>query len=159
MTPAGNVTISKSNEGPSRADIEAAQKVQQLWSTQLDRIRKAAEGWRNAQAGLFGLISILGAVKGPDSVNGLPIEVRVLIGLLLIAALTCAVVGVVVATRAAYGDPREDSLDGDLTERLESWNREELSQAISDVRRARHLTYVTIGLMMTAVVLAWYVPR
>lgn len=63
-------------------------------------IRSAARGWHGIQVGVFGLIGLCGALY--DGGFGLPQWLRVVAGILVLAALALACVGTLLVARVAW---------------------------------------------------------
>ena len=156
MSTPGKVTVSHGTGTVTSEDRAAIAELATLEQTQLDRVRAAAEGWRNGQAALLGLIATVSVVKGPDAINDLPTTWQVIVGVLLLGALLAATAGVTFAIRAVYGDPKVEKIDDDLTTWLKRTKRQQLTRAISDLRAGRRLTYVTLALLTGAIAVSWY---
>jgi hypothetical protein len=135
-----------------------AEELQELRRTELDRIRTAAEKWRNGLAALLALITTIGVVKGQDTIADLPRSAQVTVGALLAAALIAASTGAFLAMRAAYGLPRAEHLLGDPSD-FDRYRWQETRRAVADVRIAIALTFLTLGLLTFAIGMTWYTPR
>lgn len=126
----------------------------------LERVRKAATDWRNAQVATLGLITVVSVVKGQDSIKSLSGPAQVWVGLLLLAALIFAGTGTYLVAEIAYGLPR-------VSARFGTGKREATKvgdDTVLAVRGARNLraglvfTFAALGLMTAAVGVTWYGP-
>ncbi|MEU7259614.1 hypothetical protein AB0B21_27930 [Streptomyces rimosus] len=135
-----------------------AEESRRLLDDELARVRSQAENWRNGLAGLLGLLTAVGIVKGPDTVQGLSGGARAAVGLLLLGGLLLAACGAFFAMRAAFGLPRRRLADASLEELL---TRERLTvrQAVRDLRRAIAAGFLALALVTAGVGLTWYGPR
>lgn len=153
--------VIRSRPGPRPAPDEAADAGMRPTGTDmLERVRKAATDWRNAQVALLGLITVVSVVKGQDSIRSLSGPAQVWVGLLLLAALVCAGTGTYLVAEIAYGLPR-------VSARFRTGNREapkavdDTALAVRGTRRLRAglvFTFVALGLMTAAVGVTWYGP-
>ncbi|MER8031001.1 hypothetical protein ABTZ78_18815 [Streptomyces bauhiniae] len=126
--------------------------------SELDRVRAQAENWRNGLAALLGLLTTVGIIKGPDTVQGLAGMAHVAVGLLLLGGLLFAAAGAFFAMRAAFGLPQRRATEASLEELL---SRQRLStrQAVTDLRRAIGAGFLALALVTSGVGLTWYGPR
>jgi hypothetical protein len=142
--------------GPADPDEEA--RLNKLAETQLERVRKAAEGWRNGLAGLLGLIAIVSVVKGRDTITELPHATQVAVGVLLAAALLAASTGAFFALRAAYGPLTTHEFGPG--ERVLNYQYDLSVDAVRDIKwKAVPLTILTVLLLTVAITLTWYTPE
>ncbi|MBB4714568.1 hypothetical protein ACIQNT_25570 [Streptomyces luteogriseus] len=125
---------------------------------ELDRVRAQAENWRNGLAALLGLLTAVGVVKGPDTVQGLSGVAHAMVGLLLLGGLLLAAGGAFFAMRAAFGLPRRRFAEASLEELL---TRQRLStrEAVRDLRLAIGAGFLALALVTTGIGLTWYGPR
>ncbi|MCZ0978631.1 hypothetical protein O1L60_03680 [Streptomyces diastatochromogenes] len=124
---------------------------------ELARVRAQAENWRNGLAALLGLLTTVGIVKGPDTVQGLSGGTRGAVGLLLLGGLLLAAGGAFFAMRAAFGLPRRRVADASLEELL---TRERLTvrRAARDLQRAVAAGFLALAVVTAGIGLTWYGP-
>ncbi|MEU4279348.1 hypothetical protein ACFY8X_16555 [Streptomyces tanashiensis] len=129
-----------------------------LLAGELARVRAQAENWRNGLAALLGLLTAVGIVKGPDTLQGLSGGARGAVGLLLLGGLLLAAGGAFFAMRAAFGLPRRRVADASLEELL---TRERLTvrRAVRDLRRAIAAGFLALAVVTAGIGLTWYGPR
>jgi hypothetical protein len=153
------VTIREPQGLPARTGNGDADWSEML-KTQLSDTRTSAENWRNGLVAIIGLIATVTIVKGPSEIDGLVKPAAYAVGILLLLALACAVIGTWSALRAAYGEPTvisRESLDrsGGAT-----GHRFVLAtKAIVDLKIAQRTTLLTVGLLVLAIAVTWYGPR
>lgn len=143
------------------ASRSRAEEVQRLRGEQVDAVRKAADKWRTALAGVVALITAVAVIKGRDSVLLVQQPYRIAVGVCVLAALACAAVGSFWGMRAAYGMPRLVVLrrsGGPGTHATAAPELVEAAGAVIDLRRTIVCTYLTLGLLTAAVGLTWYGP-
>ena len=166
MDVAGSGTLPRTNErsielklkpGPvaTREQFERAQFVQQLRSTELDRVREAAKNWRTGLAGLLALITTVTVVKGKATLGDLDSNWQIIEAGLMLAALVAAGYGAYRSLRASFGMPRLVSTRNANQDRFEFQGTK---RAISDLRWAIGLTYATLGFLAIAVGVSWFAP-
>jgi hypothetical protein len=124
-------------------------------SEELREVRAASAGWRTALAAMLGLVTTVSLVKGRDSVAGLGLTVRIVVGCLLLTAVITASVGAFVASRSAFGMPKEEDVPARLDELIRV-ERARVRRAVRDLRIAIVLTFLTLALIVAAVGLFWY---
>ncbi|MGW1513591.1 hypothetical protein [Streptomyces sp. NPDC002394] len=129
-----------------------------LLAGELARVRAQAENCRNGLAALLGLLTAVGIVKGPDTLQGLSGGARGAVGLLLLGGLLLAAGGAFFAMRAAFGLPRRRVADASLEELL---TRERLTvrRAVRDLRRAIAAGFLALAVVTAGIGLTWYGPR
>ncbi|WP_055525481.1 hypothetical protein [Streptomyces graminilatus] len=129
-------------------DRRWAELARELEFSQLDQLRKQAEGWRNGLVGLTALVTVLAVLKGRDDLTNLPSPWQTVATILLGAAYLFLVAGSLVTVRASYGKP------GDLLhlggQSLRKWTLTEIRR----VRRALYLSMAAFALGMTLVAAA-----
>jgi hypothetical protein len=124
---------------------------------QLAGARKQAEGWRTGLTGLTALLAAVTIIKGPQSLSELDTWARWVVVGLLLAAFVLLVIGSLVATRAASGDPGDEIfLDGDA---LRDWMYREAKSVGGDIRLARAAMVVGLSALALATGLTWMGPR
>ncbi|GAA3896507.1 hypothetical protein GCM10023084_56430 [Streptomyces lacrimifluminis] len=120
----------------------------ELEFSQLELLRKQAEGWRNGLIGLTALITVLAALKGRDDLSKLPSPWQTVASSLLGTAFLLLVVGTLLAVRASFGKPGEETFIYGRS--LRSWTLTEVGR----VRRAIYLSVTAFALGMTLVAAA-----
>lgn len=129
-------------------DRRWAELARELEFTQLDQLRKQAEGWRNGLVGLTALVTVLAVLKGRDDLTKLPSPWQTVATVLLGAAYLFLVAGSLVAVRASFGKP------GDMLhlggQSLRKWTLTEIRR----VRLALYLSMTAFALGMTLVAAA-----
>lgn len=148
----GVIRFGRAEGPPDPAD--AADRAK-LAEDELADTRKAAEGWRNGLAGLIALVTTVSVVKGPETIEGLPGWAKGAVGILLLLALVCAVIGARLAIGAAYGQGDLDVIG----ESVSRWKHELATDARQNIEDARGWTYATIGFLVLAIGIVWYVPN
>ncbi|WP_369147199.1 hypothetical protein [Streptomyces sp. R44] len=140
------------------ASRSRAEESRSLLVGELARVRAQAENWRNGLAALLGLLTAVGIVKGPDTLQGLSGGARGAVGLLLLGGLLLAAAGAFFAMRAAFGLPRRRVADASLEELL---TRERLTvrRAVRDLRRAIAAGFLALAVVTAGIGLTWYGPR
>jgi hypothetical protein len=133
------------------ATRDQAELLQELSSTELERVRKAAENWQKGLAAIVALITTVSIVKGNDVITDLPSRWQWTVAGLLVAALVTAALGAYLAMRAAYGLPKP----GPASE-VRRWRREQAKEAISDLQGAIILTFTTLVFLALAVGFTWF---
>ncbi|KQX55790.1 MULTISPECIES: hypothetical protein [unclassified Streptomyces] len=135
-----------------------AEESRGLLEGELARVRAQAENWRNGLAALLGLLTAVGIVKGPDTLQGLSGGARGTVGVLLLGGLLLSAGGAFFAMRAAFGLPRRRVADASLEELL---TRERLTvrRAVRDLRRAVVAGFLALAMVTAGIGLTWYGPR
>ncbi|GGV22090.1 hypothetical protein GCM10010260_72880 [Streptomyces filipinensis] len=147
---------------PGRASTPAsrarAEESRTLLASELARVRAQAENWRNGLAALLGLLTAVGIVKGPDTIQGLSCGARGTVGVLLLGGLLLAAAGAFCAMRAAFGMPKRRVADASLEELL---TRERLTtrRAVRDLHRAIAAGFLALAMVAAGIGLTWYGPR
>lgn len=133
-----------------------AREVLAASARQLSDVRAAAGRWQAGLGGLAGGITVFSLLKGRDDIDKLADPWAVIYGLLLAAALALAMLGSVLAMRAAFGLPR--------VIRTAAWRPG--TSDIADSRAAARLLRAAIGLTLgstaavaATVAVAWYAPQ
>ncbi|MFE6058215.1 hypothetical protein [Streptomyces sp. NPDC056431] len=149
------VTAGTPSTPASRARAEESRR---LLESELTRVRAQAENWRNGLAALLGLLTAVGVVKGPDTLQGLSGWARGTVGVLLLGGLLLSAAGAFFAMRAAFGLPRRRVADASLEELL---TRERLTvrRAVRDLRRAIAAGFLALAVVTAGIGLTWYGPR
>ncbi|MEU5683527.1 hypothetical protein [Streptomyces venezuelae] len=135
-----------------------AEEARRLLDEELSRVRQQAESWRNGLAALLALLTTVGVVKGPDSIQGLTAGTRRTVGILLLGGLALAALGAFLAMRAAFGMPRRRLAEASLEELLVR-QRTVTRRAVTDLRRAIVAGFTALAAVTAAVGLTWYGER
>lgn len=130
-------------------DRRWAELARELEFSQLDQLRKQAEGWRNGLVGLTALVTVLAVLKGRDDLTQLPAPWQTVATALLGAAFLLLLAGSLLAVRASFGRPGEQILLGGQA--LRKWTSDE-------IRRVRRTIYLSafgfaIGMALVAAAL------
>lgn len=149
---------------PAVASTEAAlrdeEELNQAAATQLSNTRKTAENWKNGLAGLLTLVTTVLFIKGKSTVDEFTPGWRIVVGVVLLAALAVAVWGTWLSLRAAYGTPKvvraaDVAAQGGLT----GWRLDQTESAIGDLTVARILAVVAAGLIAVVIALSWWTRK
>lgn len=122
---------------------------------ELREVRSVAANWRAALAAMLALVATVSVVRGRDSVAGIGAVPRILVGVLLLAAVVSAALGAFLSSRSAFGLPKEEDAPRDVTELIAA-ERARVRRAVRDLRAAIVLTFVTLLLIVASVGVAWY---
>ncbi len=127
--------------------------ARELKFSQLQELRKQAEGWRTGLTALTGLLAALAVLKGRENLADLPAAARQGAMILTAVAFLLFVTGAVLAVRAAHGRPGAEVLLGGQA--LRRWTEHEVAR----VRRWLFIASVccVTGLFVIAsgVAVAW----
>ncbi|MEU5339750.1 MULTISPECIES: hypothetical protein [unclassified Streptomyces] len=126
-------------------DRRWAELARELEFSQLDQLRRQAEGWRNGLIGLTALVAVLAVLKGRDDLSRLPSPWQTVATSLLGAAFLLLVAGSLTAVRASFGKPGEVLHLGGQS--LRKWTLTEIRR----VRRALYLSTVAFACGMALV--------
>jgi len=136
-------------------EVQNAQTRDQLASTELDRVRSAAVSWKTGLAALFALIPTLVVVKGTDTVDKLSTSDKTIVGGLIAFGAALALLGTLVALRAAYGPLKRGKVLGDdATVPLMS----EVQKTVFAIRMTRWITIVGSAAIAAAIGYTWAAP-
>jgi len=157
----GTMTRIRGGPAPSREDILAADRIEELARTELERTRAQGKLWRDGLAALITLISASAIVKGRDTAKDLDGPWKYALGSVLVAALVCALVAAIFAMMSAYGPVLQKipvgALAG-LNARQLSEDRRAAGRALHQLRIAIWLTLVTVLFLISAVALTFFAP-
>lgn len=137
----------------ARSDRRWAELARELEFTQLDELRRQAEGWRTGLTGLTALLAVLVVLKGRDDLNGLPDTARLAASGLVAAAFLLLVAGSVLAVRAAHGRLGERTLLAGQA--LRRWTEDEVRRVVRSLRWASVCCVLGVVCAAGAVVVAW----
>ncbi|TGN76379.1 hypothetical protein E5083_14350 [Streptomyces bauhiniae] len=132
-------------------DRRWAELARELEFSQLDVLRKQAEGWRNGLLGLTALVTVVTALKGRDDLSALEAPWRTVAVWLLVGAFLLLLAGSLFAVRASFGRPGERVRLGGQA--LREWTLKEIGR----VRRAVYVSAVALALGVALVVGALFV--
>ncbi|MCX4668823.1 hypothetical protein OG453_19450 [Streptomyces sp. NBC_01381] len=147
---------------PSPQDLEAADRVRALQTTELERVREQASKWRDGLLGLAALFGTVVVFKGRDSLDGLAPWVEWSAAGALLAALVAVIVSAFHAMIAAFGwtsQPMPVGTSNGLHERLLRDDRLRAREAIRRIKIASVLMIAGITAMALATSLALFGPE
>ncbi|MFG3198479.1 hypothetical protein ACGFYT_20370 [Streptomyces sp. NPDC048208] len=134
-------------------DRRWAELARELEFSQLDVLRKQAEGWRNGLLGLTALVTVVTVLKGRDDLSALESPWRTAAVSLLAGAFLLLLTGSLVAVRASFGKPGERVRLGGQA--LREWTLTEIGR----VRRAVYVSAVAltcgVALVVGALFVSW----
>ena len=151
-TGATNVSFFGGSPATSQQRREA-QELDKLDTSELDRVRAAADKWKTGLAGLLALIATVSVVKGRDSFKDLNLDRQHAIIVVVGIALALATIASLLAMRAAYGPLERQSLGAGG---LRALRRQEAANALSDLSLARTLTVFSLIALAAAVGMTWW---
>jgi hypothetical protein len=132
-------------------DLARAELIEEFRSSELDRVRKAAENWRVGLAGLLGLVTTVSVFQGKDLIAGLSDTWRWTAGGFVLASLISATAGALLAMSAAFGRPSLHEADSILT-----YRRRESMRAAQSLLAAIVLSVASVIFLASAVGVTWY---
>lgn len=143
--------------GPSvlPEDVALYEAVRLRTAEELREIRAVAAGWRTALAAMLALVTTVSVVRGRDSFAGLTPAVRVVVGVLLLAAVITAATGAFLSSRSSFGMPKEETVPQRVGDLL-AVERARVRRAVRDLRAAIVMSFVTLALIVTSVGVVWY---
>jgi hypothetical protein len=131
--------------------------VRAYTADELREVRETAANWRTALAAMLTLVTAVSVIRGRDTIVDLVPGARVLVGVLLLLAVVAACVGAFLASRSAFGLPKEEQAVRSITD-LVAAERARVHRAVRDLRAAIVLTFVTLALIVASVGVVWYGP-
>ncbi len=131
--------------------------VRAYTADELRAVRETAANWRTALAAMLTLVTAVSVIRGRDTIVGLAPAARVLVGVLLLLAVVAACAGAFLASRSAFGLPKEEQAVRRITD-LVAAERARVHRAVRDLRAAIVLTFVTLALIVASVGVVWYGP-
>lgn len=137
-------------------DALAGHERQLVLRQELVRVRAAAVAWRNGLAGLVAALLSFGLIRGRTDVGRLAAPWGVVVGALLLVALTLAGVATFWLLRAANGRPTLTPSARLLTG--PAGDHPVAVAALRDLRRGMLGAAVCAGLLVAAVGTTWYGP-
>ncbi|MFJ4601646.1 hypothetical protein [Streptomyces griseoluteus] len=132
-------------------DRRWAELARELEFSQLDVLRKQAEGWRNGLLGLSALVTVVTTLKGRDDLSALEAPWRTVAVGLLVGAFLLLLGGSLFAVRASFGRPGERVRLGGQA--LREWTLREIGR----VRRAVYVSAIALTVGVALVVAALFV--
>ncbi|MEV8044702.1 hypothetical protein ACF06D_20395 [Streptomyces griseoluteus] len=132
-------------------DRRWAELARELEFSQLDVLRKQAEGWRNGLLGLTALVTVVTTLKGRDDLSALEAPWRTVAVGLLVGAFLLLLGGSLFAVRASFGRPGERVRLGGQA--LREWTLREIGR----VRRAVYVSAIALTVGVALVVAALFV--
>ncbi|WP_405775566.1 hypothetical protein [Streptomyces sp. NBC_01538] len=137
-------------------DLHRARQRDELFRTELPRVRAAALAWRNGLAALLTGLLGFGLIKGRSDVSGLAQPYAVAVGALLLAALVVGAAGACWLMTAGHGLP-SITTTARLGSRI-STDHEEAVRAVAYLRRGIAATLGCAAILVAAVGMTWYGP-
>jgi hypothetical protein len=155
------VQISAGSKATIR-DRHTARATRDLLAGELPRVRAGALAWRNGLGALLAGLIGFGLIKGRSDVTQLEPGAAVVVGVLLLAALTVGAVAAVLLMRAAHGRPGTVSVQ-EVVDRTANDPREggRLAEANASARALRWgvvLSFLCTAFLCAALGLTWYGP-
>jgi len=127
--------------------------ARKLEFSQLDELRRVAEGWRTGLTALAGLLAGLAVLKGRENLADLSPTARNTAMLLAAGAFLLLVVGALLAVRASHGWVGAKIY---LTpERLRAWTEREVVKVRGFLRAAAVCCVLGVALGAAAIGVAW----
>lgn len=144
----------------TEAALRDEEDFNQAAATQLSNTRKTAENWKNGLAGLLTLVTTVLFIKGKSTVDEFTPGWRIVVGVVLLAALAVTVWGTWLSLRAAYGTPKiiraaDVAAHGGLT----GWRLEQTESTINDLEVARILAVGAASLIAVVIALSWWTRK
>lgn len=124
-------------------------------SDELRDVRAVAANWRAALAAMLALVTTVSVVRGRDSIAGIGLAPRVLVGVFFLGAVVASSLGAFLSSRSAFGLPKEERAPRSVAE-LVTAERARVRRAVRDLRVAIVLTFVTLALIVASVGVVWY---
>jgi hypothetical protein len=151
------------DETTTRFDLDDARELQGLRKTELADVRKSAENWRTGLAALLAVLTATLFIKGKSSIDDIdPGGWRWAVIVPLLLAGIAATFGAYRAIRAAYGVPRDEWVDVDKGLQkhgsLSAWRHAFAVTTVNDLRLAKVMTVLSLGLVGLAIFLTWVAP-
>lgn len=133
---------------PTPDDKRWAERASSLQFTQLSDMRATAERWRNALAGLTGLLGVTSLIVGPGLADKLSPAWRLSVGVCVGAGVIALLLGLYKAMSAAFGVPGESIRA--TGQRLQAWEAQQTKDASRALAIARNSSLIGITLLFVA---------
>ena len=144
------------------ADRAAARRRRLLVRRELARVRQAAAAWRTGLAALLVGMVGFGLVKGRSDIRELGTPYDVVVGCLLLLALSTGALGALLLLRAAHGRPAaspvQQTAPGVLVWGEDALDHQETIRAAQALTRGVVLTVLCGAALTAAVAVTWYGP-
>jgi hypothetical protein len=138
-------------ESPSEADLQA---VADAAAQELAGVRKYAETWQKALAGLVALAGTFLFLKGADAPSKL--NNPAVIALLAVLGLACAAYAALEAANAVNGRPvAVDALGPEAAERIAQARSDMARSALESMNNATLATLIALALLVAAILGTW----
>lgn len=137
----------------AQADRRWAELARGLEFSQLQELRKQAEGWRTGLTALTGLLAALAVLKGRENLADLPGAARYAAMILTAVAFLLFVTGAVLAVRASHGHPGAEVLLGGQA--LRRWTEQEVVRVRRSLTVASVCCLSGIAAIASGIAVAW----
>ena len=134
------------------------ERANDLSFNELSRIRASAEKWMTTIGALAGLTTILALLQGSDRIGKLDVLPKVLVIILLLAALAAAAWAIFTGALAAQGSPDPDKAIINDPDIVRNWYRQEAEKAARQLRNSRRAALAAVFLLGLGTALSWLWP-
>jgi hypothetical protein len=128
-------------------------KAEELQFNALDRIKATAEKWLGTIASLTGVFGIIALISGPSDISKLNPQLRGLVVLALIIAVSCAFGSIILAALAAQGVPTRIWADG---QQLKAETANRVDEAVTRLNWSRYLVVLVVISLGISIGITWY---
>ena len=144
-------------------DLEAQSTLHTNDLNRIRIVRTRAEKWLGGITALTGILTTALVIKGPQSTTDLTPPWRVMVGVLMLLALTELGFGIYRAYQSAYGDPNKlDTMPvqpiSTLARRLREARADSADKALQKLASAIRATVIGVGLLTVAIGTTWFAP-
>jgi hypothetical protein len=137
----------------AQSDRRWAELARELEFSQLQELRKQAEGWRAGLTALTGLLAALAVLKGRENLADLPAAARYAAMVLTAVAFLLFVSGSVLAVRASHGRPGSEILLGGQA--LRRWTEREVVRVRRSLSIASVCCLAGVAAIVSGIAVAW----
>ncbi|MBO3752530.1 hypothetical protein J5X84_41290 [Streptosporangiaceae bacterium NEAU-GS5] len=141
---------------PTSDDLRWERLARDLPFDQLEAVRKQADGWRNALAGITAVVGAVTLVRGRDDIVAMPDSWRYATFGLLVTAFAALTGGLFAAARASFGRPGERIWSNGPA--LRSWSERRTREIADLIRLATALSIVGVSAVAAAATMSWFAP-
>lgn len=144
---------------PDRGEIGDRANLADEVKGALERIRKAAENWKNGMAGLVALVTATLLFKGEDKISSYETGVQLTLAGLALVALGLGMLSLWLFLRAAHGRIRQVTSDSIIRDGgIEVRNNKLATEALEDLGCAQKVALVSAFLLAAAICVSWFGP-